>query len=201
MKSDNTKKRILNTASQQYFKYGFYRVSMDSLVAKVRTSKSTIYKYFPAKEDLVQAVLEEINSEINANLESIIEDTSKNFQEKLIAVTQFTGKTLTKVSQEFLADLRIHTPDLWENYLEMRSNRLENLYGRLFTNGIKEGVVRNDVNQDFLLIVYTKLTELAVEPDALASLPMSITEAYAELTTLFIEGILTESGRISMMKQ
>lgn len=201
MKTDKTKKRILNAASRKFFKYGFYLVSMDSLVAEVRTSKSTIYKYFPTKEDLVQAVLEEINSEINSNLESIIEDKTKNFQKKLIEVTQFTGKTLTKVSQEFLVDLRIHTPDLWENYLEMRTNRLENLYGRLFKSGIAEGIVRNDIHQDFLLLVYTKLTELAVEPDALTTLPMSITDVYAALTTLFLEGILTDPGRKIIMSQ
>ncbi|MEJ2544863.1 MAG: TetR/AcrR family transcriptional regulator, partial [Calditrichaceae bacterium] len=169
MESSKTRKRILYSASKKFFKYGFYKVSMDSLVAELRTSKSTIYKYFPTKEDLVKAVLEEINSEINTNLESIIVDTTKNFQEKLIAITQFTGKILIKVSQEFLTDLHRQTPDLWEYYQTMRLNRLENLYGRLFKNGVVEGIIRQDVHLDFLLLIYTKLTELTVEPDALST--------------------------------
>jgi AcrR family transcriptional regulator len=200
MKSNKTKHRILTVASRQFFKHGFYRISVDSLVAEVRTSKSAIYKYFSSKEDLVKAVLEDINSDINTNLETIIEDTTKNFQEKLIAVTQFTGKILTKVSQEFLSDLRTYTPDLWESYQEMRQNRLENLYGQLFKNGIAEGIIRRDVNQDFLLLVYTKLTELVVEPEALITLPMSITDAYSELSSLFLAGTLTETGRKKLMK-
>lgn len=201
MKSDKIRTRILSAASEQFFRHGFYRVSMDSLVAEVRTSKSTIYKFFPSKEDLVQAVLENINSEINTNLEAIIEDTEKNFQEKLIAVTRYTGKILTRVSQEFLTDLRLHTPDLWESYQSMRQARLEHLYGRLFRNGVSEGIIRRDIPQDFLLLVYTKLTELAVEPDALDGLPMNTTDAYAELSTLFLEGALTDSGRKTVTSQ
>jgi len=195
MKTDKTKQRILKSASQRFFKHGFYKISMDSLVTELRTSKSTIYKYFPSKEDLVQAVLEDVNSEINNNLRTIINDTTKNFQEKLIAVTQYTAKILTKVSEEFLTDLRTHTPDLWELYLEMRQDRLENLYGILFKKGIADGLIRNDVQPDFLLLVYTKLTELAVQPDALSGLPMAINDAYAELSVLFLEGALSEKGR------
>lgn len=200
MKSGQTKQRILDVAARNFFKHGFYRVSLDRLVAQVRTSKSTIYKYFSSKEALVQAVLEDINAEINTSLESILSDTTKNFQEQLIAVTHFTGKILTKVSPEFLADLQTYTPDLWEYYQEMRADRLENLYGRLFEIGITEGIVRHDVPKEFLLLVYTKLTELAVEPGTLSELPMATTKAYTTLSKLFLEGVLTTTGRRQLME-
>jgi len=200
MKSDQTRQRILDAAARNFLQHGFSRVSMDSLVAEVRTSKSTIYKYFASKADLVQAVLEAINAEINTQLDTIITDTTLNFQEQLSAVTEFTGKILTKVRPEFLADLQTYTPDLWESYLAMRQDRLENLYGRLFDHGIAENIVRDDVPKDLILLVYTKLTELAVEPDALAELPMSTTEAYATLSMLFLDGVLTTTGRRQLME-
>ncbi|MCB2204482.1 TetR/AcrR family transcriptional regulator [bacterium] len=198
MSSDHTRNRILAAASQRFFRHGFYRVSMDSLVAEVRTSKSTIYKYFPSKEDLVQAVLEEINREINETLEAIVTDGTRNFQEKLTAVTRFTGSILTKVSEEFLTDLRMHTPELWDVYQSMRQDRLDNLYGRLFRDGIDEGIIRSDMELDFILLVYTKLTELAVQPEALSASPLSNIDAYAGLTTLFLEGALTGRSKTSL---
>jgi len=193
--TDKTKKRILQVAEMNFFQHGFYRVSMDRLVRDLHTSKSTIYKYFNSKEELVRAVLININNEINSNLETIISDTELSFTEKLGKVTQFTGNILSRVGQEFLNDLKMYTPDLWDEYQELRQDRLTNLYGKLIENGVSDGILRSDIQPEFMLLVYTKLTEIAVQPEQLSELSISNTEAYTMLSRIFLEGTLTKAGR------
>ena len=195
MKSGTTRQRILDIAEKQFFRHGFYRVSMNNLVEELHTSKSTIYKYFQSKEDLVEAVLMDINRKINTSLEKIIDDNSMPFPDKMEKITQFTGDILSRVGEEFLNDLSRYTPLLWEEYQRLRRERLENLYGRLINNGVQDGILRSDIQSGFLLLVYTKLTEIAVQPELLSELSLSNTEAYSLLSKIFLEGTLTETGR------
>jgi len=168
---------------------------MDRLVRELHTSKSTIYKYFNSKEELVRALLININNEINSNLESIIDDHRLSFSEQLDQVTQFTGSILSRIGQEFLNDLRMYTPDLWDEYQDMRQDRLKNLYGKLIENGVDNGILRNDIPPEFMLLVYTKLTEIAVQPQQLSNISISNTEAYTMLSRIFLEGTLTKTER------
>ena len=54
--------RIVRVAKQRFLKNGFYKVSMDSLVKELRTSKSSVYNHFSSKDELVKAVIDLLNS-------------------------------------------------------------------------------------------------------------------------------------------
>ena len=179
---------ILNAASEKFFRLGCSRVSIDELVSDLHTSKSAIYKYFSSKEDLINAVMIHFNQYINTNIGLIVNDKSISFQKKLETIMAFTTKVLQKASKDFLDDLKINFPNIWKRYLEMREERLNNLYLKFFKQGIKEGNIRKDIPINLILIVYTKLTEIVVDPDNRDSIGISIKKAYEMITSLFLEG-------------
>ena len=144
----NVKERILKIAKQRFLKNGFYKVSMDNLVQELRTSKSSLYNHFSSKDDLVKAVIDDLNNEINSRLEVILNDDKLSFKGKLISVSEFTKNLLTNISEEFLRDLEINTPDIWEYYQASRSNRIDKYYRRLFELGVAEGMIRDDIHID-----------------------------------------------------
>jgi len=186
------RQRILDVAGEKFYQFGFSKVSVDELVAELRTSKSMIYRHFSSKEAIVRALLDHINNEINRKLESVVNDDSRSFSEKLDAITMFTGQVLSKVGKPFLDDLRTQTPELWDDYLEMRRQRLDDYYLHLMDRGIKEGVLRHDIDKEFLLLVYTKLTEIVVNPEQFQHLPVSNPQAYKWISSIFLEG--TQKG-------
>ena len=190
-RSSNLRERILKIAGEQFLSQGFYKVSIDSLVAELRTSKSSIYKFFSSKEDLVATLVDQLNGIINRQLEQIVEHPELGFEDKLLRTTRFTGKLLGLVSDRFLEDLRIHTPDLWESYQRERQRRIQTYYRRLFEQGVREGLVRDDIDLQLLILAYLQLTELTVQTDKLAELPYSGEEVYEHITTLFLEGTLS----------
>lgn len=185
----NVKDRILHLAREKFMKHGFYKVSLDAMVAELRTSKSSLYNHFKSKEDLVYQVLMEINQEINTQLETIMNDKKLSFYGKLMAVMEFTANLLKESGDEFLNDLKLYTPDLWHIYMRMRKERIDRYYKQLFDTGLEEEIIRNDLDPVLVLNVYFKLTEIAVNPTEFKELDLSSQETYRQISTLFLEGI------------
>jgi AcrR family transcriptional regulator len=53
--------RILNTATKLFYQQGIRAIGVDLIIAQSEVAKTTFYRYFPAKDDLVVAYLEERN--------------------------------------------------------------------------------------------------------------------------------------------
>jgi AcrR family transcriptional regulator len=194
-KLKNIRQRILKVAAAKFFKSGFYKISIDELVAELRTSKSTIYKHFASKEEIVAALLFDFNTEVDSKLRSIILDSSKNFKEKIEEITEYTGRVLSRVHPRFFNDLKIHTPELWDEYEQARLRRLERFYGALIEQGIEQEIIRDDIDQKFILLMYSKLTEILIRPSHLQDLSVSIVEANKFISKFFLEGAYTDRGR------
>lgn len=189
-RTSNLRERILKIAGEQFLSQGFYKVSIDSLVAGLRTSKSSIYKYFESKEALVGTLVEQLNTIINRQLAQIVDTPESGFEEKLLQITRFTSKLMRLVSKQFLEDLRIHTPELWDAYQQQRTERVHTYYHRLFQQGVDEGVIRRDISLQLIVLAYLQLTELTVNQERLSNLPYGNEEIYEHLTTLFLEGVV-----------
>ena len=58
--SMSRRETYLTTALQLFAAHGFNGVSMDQLVAETGGSKATLYRYFPSKESLFAAIIDEI---------------------------------------------------------------------------------------------------------------------------------------------
>ena len=189
MKKTSVKDRVLKIAKQKFLKNGFYKVSIDNLVKELRTSKSSLYNHFSSKDELVKAVIDDLNYEINTQLGKILNDDKLSFKGKLISVSVFTKNLLISVSEEFLKDLEINTPSIWEYYQKARINRINNYYRRLFEIGIQEGLIRADINIDIIVAVYMNLMELPLKSEYIETLNMNNQNIYEEATEVFLHGI------------
>jgi AcrR family transcriptional regulator len=55
---DDARERVLRTAYELFLKHGFAAVGVDRIVAEAGVAKTTLYRHFHSKDDLVVAVLE-----------------------------------------------------------------------------------------------------------------------------------------------
>jgi TetR/AcrR family transcriptional regulator, cholesterol catabolism regulator len=60
MTETDTKQRIQKGAHNLVMQYGIRSVSMDDIAANLGISKKTIYHYFKDKDELVEAVVDEV---------------------------------------------------------------------------------------------------------------------------------------------
>jgi AcrR family transcriptional regulator len=63
--------RILEAATELFLKVGYEQTSIDAILLKSGGSKSTLYAYFPTKQDLFRSVIDSVvdNSDLGAALD------------------------------------------------------------------------------------------------------------------------------------
>jgi AcrR family transcriptional regulator len=82
--------RILDTASELFYRDGFRAVGVDTIIARSGVAKMTLYRHFPSKDDLIVAYLEESHERFWA----WIEDATVGHEEpraKLLALFEAVG--------------------------------------------------------------------------------------------------------------
>ncbi len=75
------KDKIVERATELFFKMGFKSVTMDDIAADMSISKKTIYKYFSNKEDLISDSVTMIHSKIMAMMHDVIAKDFNPIQE------------------------------------------------------------------------------------------------------------------------
>ena len=109
----------------------------------------------------------------------------------MISVSEFTKELLSNVNEEFLRDLEINTPELWDYYQKSRMERIDKYYRQLFKTGVNEGMIRNDINLDIILAIYLNLMELPLKAEGVDFLNMKNQNIYEYTTEVFLNGIIS----------
>ncbi|MBV0932534.1 TetR/AcrR family transcriptional regulator [Marinobacterium weihaiense] len=64
------RERLLDTAEQLFYREGFHATGIDLIQAQSGVAKTTLYKHFKSKDELILAVLERSSSRVKAGLEA-----------------------------------------------------------------------------------------------------------------------------------
>jgi AcrR family transcriptional regulator len=62
------RQRLLETASKIFYEQGIHAISVDELIEAADVSRTTFYRHFPGKEELVTAYLQERDGSIRARV-------------------------------------------------------------------------------------------------------------------------------------
>ena len=90
----SARERILDTASELFYRDGYHAVGIDTIVERSGVAKMTLYRYFRSKNELIAAYLERSNAEFWAWLEgeiAAVDDPTT----KLVAAFEAVGKLAT----------------------------------------------------------------------------------------------------------
>lgn len=65
--------RILDTAAALFYEHGYQAVGVDLIVERAAVAKTTLYRHFPSKDDLIVAYLQRANDEFWAWFDSSVD--------------------------------------------------------------------------------------------------------------------------------
>jgi AcrR family transcriptional regulator len=194
-KDDPTRVRILETARDQFLRLGFSPVTTDAIASAAGVSKATLYRYFPGKERLFRDVIIGQLLEIEGGIESLINARDRDFVGKLAAILSFMGLELSKLGGLVTLDMQRNAPAVWKEFEAFRRQRIFAKLKRILEEGRASGVFRNDIHQDFLILLYATIIQEVMNPATLVPFSLSFGEAFQIIITILLEGALTEKTR------
>lgn len=89
---DSARDKVFATARDLFYREGFRAVGVDAVVAASGVAKTTLYRWFPTKDDLVLAVLDSRNEEFWAQWESTAERHMGRPREELLAQVKWIAR-------------------------------------------------------------------------------------------------------------
>lgn len=189
-----TRDRILDTALERFYQFGFSNVTVDEIAAELGMSKKTLYRHFRAKKELLRVGQERTVGRISEGLRRIGERSDWDSVTKLVAAWRFMVDNIPRPSQRFFQDLARNLPEVWRELDQRRSEVIRREFTGLFREGVRDGVFREDLGADFLILVFLALVQNVIKPETLSQLPLSGAQMFEKLTSILMTGVLTERG-------
>ncbi len=103
--------KILVAASELFYSQGIRATGVDAIAKAANTTKMSLYKYFPSKDDLVLAVLHKRNEDFRTWFVAQVEAKAADPKDKLLAIfdvisewmdiPEFRGCAFINASAEF----------------------------------------------------------------------------------------------------
>src|SRR5207248_10847592 len=143
-KHDANRQRIVLSAREHFFSHGFRSVTMDDLAEELGISKKTLYAYFPGKFDLLEAVLADKLTDVEATLKEVTRAHPDDFPATLRELLAGTQRELDEIKPPFVRDMRQKAPDVFKLVERRRAALIQRYMGKFFVDGQRLGMVRKD---------------------------------------------------------
>ena len=164
----DTRERILESATILFGTRGFDAVSLDQIAAEVGVAKQTLLYWFASKDDLMQAVLANMATELTVVVEAAMRAASDDPLDRLDAVVHAVFRSA--VRRPALLGLMRELSRLPHGATSYLTDHLDPLVDRAVSWMQLEmdlGRLRRGDPKIIVAMVYATVTGIATEPEAL----------------------------------
>lgn len=189
------KQKILHTAEEMFQKFGYSKVTMEEIASTLNISKKTLYKHFTNKEHILKEMVHNNKCEVDAFIDELMKDKTTPFIDKLKNFMNFIAKVSKKIEGTMVHDIMKSHPEIWKDIEQFRENRAYKNLSDLIKDGIQNGVFRDDVNTEVVVLAYVSAIHTLINPETLSKLPISADQAFRDILKIMFEGLFTSEGR------
>ena len=179
--------KILTAAQTRMVRFGYHKVTMDEIATDLRMSKNTIYLHFPSKIDIAKGLVARIKDKINDN-QLKVEKTEKDPLKIISLNILFLQQELAPWFEHFLKDIQLELPELWQEFVDFRSEKVMDLE-KLVAAGIKKGKFRA-VNPALAVRAYLGAVNNIINPEILQQEGVSFQQALETVMDIWSKGIV-----------
>jgi AcrR family transcriptional regulator len=192
-------KNILLKVSELYTRYGIKSITMDDVAMELGISKKTLYQYVTDKDDLVGKF---IDNEITLRQEQICKcfKTEFNAIEELFEISIFMNKLMKNQNPATEHDLKKYYPHHYYKTVKVRRERIFEYILLNLTKGKKEGLYREELNEEIIAKLYLSRVESIHLNDLFTVEEFTSLRLFIELLNYHVRGIATEKGIMVLNK-
>jgi AcrR family transcriptional regulator len=151
------KDKIINKATELFFKLGFKSVTMDDIANEMCISKKTIYKFFANKEILIAEGTNLIHNKIHDGIQEIMALNLNAIEENFVIRKMFAE--MFKIAETSpLFQLKKHYPDIYLSVMDREIEECSTCFRQNIIKGIEQNFYRKDINiEGYIKFYYTIL--------------------------------------------
>jgi AcrR family transcriptional regulator len=165
-KPDVRRAEIIKTARNLFQIRDYDKTTMQDVMVELGIAKGTIYHYFKSKEELLEAVIEDIVDEAVVKMQTVIDNATGNVYEKIAKLIE-AGR---KADENDVMLEVLHHPGNSGMHARLLAATLVKqapLYARLFQQGCDEGLFQTNTpleTAEFILSAVQFLTDRGIYP-------------------------------------
>ncbi|MCC9135957.1 TetR/AcrR family transcriptional regulator [Pontibacter silvestris] len=181
--------RIVQQAQQMFFTQGYSKILMTELARQLGMSKKTLYQHFKSKEELLCVVIREYNAEIQEMAAGIMKEEMLSYPEKISKIFTLAGIRMLEISPSFVEDVKRNAPVAWELMQKLKAESAFLRFSVLLDEGVRDGCIRNDINQPLTVLLYACALEKMFDPDFVRQIPEELLQELPDSPAAVFEGI------------
>lgn len=189
--AEKTRRRIITYAGRVFFERGFRKVTIEELCAGMAVSKRTFYKHFANRDELIEAVVAENMAQTGIK---IIENLQSDLPVAQILDLHFDlliNHLFKNISMQFIADIQILMPELWQRIDKLRS-QIGGLLGELIRRGQQQGAIHECFDPDVAGRLFQGILTNVANPAVILGLGLNFEQVINTFRHLLMHGLLTQ---------
>lgn len=191
---DDKVKSIVDRVAKMYLEYGIKGVTMDDVAHRLAISKKTLYQHFKDKKELVWAALEHQNKKKHFDF-SILEERDTNAIDELFYYYEVQVQMIKNHKPAFVYDLKKYYPDIFTHFQKLKHNRILETVKNNLLKGKKEGLYRENLNEDIISRLNLMRIEGIMNSDIFSVEELVSTNLFSEIFRYHLFGIVSDKGR------
>ncbi|HTP59650.1 MAG TPA: TetR/AcrR family transcriptional regulator [Spirochaetia bacterium] len=195
------RRTIMEGSRALFFERGVSALTMDQIASLQGISKKTLYRFFPNKDSLVAAVVEDRITFIAAEAARIGSDSRRSYLERLRDILGLVGMQLSQISETMIKDIWYSRPDLWNRIDKFRQEHVFGIITRMLAEGRREGFIRDDIDGRLIPVLFTSAISTVLTPAQMIQLTIPPIKLFDVFVRILFGGILTDSARRKFFSQ
>ena len=185
--------RILNTASELFFKYGLRNVTMDDIAHELGMSKKTLYQAYKNKRDIVETITKKFLTNHEKEYELLVTE-AKEAVEELLKLMENLNYIFERLNPRMIFDMQRHFPEAWQKFKEHKYNFILRKIIDNLNRGVQENLYRKDIQVEIIGRMRLEQIQIALDPMIFPPEKFSIKEIHRQLLLQYLHGITTLKG-------
>jgi AcrR family transcriptional regulator len=186
------KNEILQTALEQFLKFGIREMSIKKLIEPLGISTKTVYKYYKNKEELLEEVLQLLYNQQYQQVENL--SAGQNVVTLLFDIWYLAIERAYNVNDLFHKDLHYYYPELELKIEVAIGSKFGQQFQNLIQKGINEGVFKKDILPEVAVEGIYVLYNAITRTELFKRFGVSPYEILLNSIAIYIRGLCTPKG-------
>jgi AcrR family transcriptional regulator len=156
-----TRAKLLAAAGEEFARVGLQRANVDAISLAAGYAKGTIYNYFPSKEELFLAVVEEASAQATASGSAPAHAAARERLAAILAGFCAWAGNNDPLARVLVRECLMGTPGLYPRLIGAEAPLVGELEA-IIRQGAADGELRDDLPADQIALAIAGLTDLAL---------------------------------------